>query len=134
MKSSSQLKDEARTRRRARVRARVIGSAKRPRLAVFRSAKHIYAQLIDDAAGRTLAAVSDAEVKSKKSASAKGGSASGGEGLDAKVASAYAAGQTLAEKAKKAGVTAVVFDRGGFSYHGRVKALADGARAGGLEF
>lgn len=128
MKSSSQLKDEARTRRRARVRARVIGSAKRPRLAVFRSAKHIYAQLIDDAAGRTLAAVSDAEL-GKRSAPAKGGSASGG-----KVAAAYAAGQTLAEKAKKAGVTAVVFDRGGFSYHGRVKALADGARAGGLEF
>jgi large subunit ribosomal protein L18 len=124
MKSASQLKNESRTRRRARVRARVIGSAKRPRLAVFRSAKHIYAQLIDDAAGRTLAAVSDAEVKNAKAA----------EGMDAKVASAYAAGQTLAEKAKKAGVTSVVFDRGGFSYHGRVKALADGARAGGLEF
>jgi len=134
MKSSSQKKNESRTRRRIRVRARVIGSAKRPRLAVFRSAKHIYAQVIDDAAGRTLAAVSDAEV------SARGGSASGGkkakaaEGMDAKTALAFVAGQTLAEKAKTAGITAVVFDRGGFSYHGRVKALADGARAGGLEF
>jgi len=123
MKSASQKKQEIRTRRRARVRARVIGTAKRPRLAVFRSAKHIYAQVIDDAAGRTLAAVSDAEVKKAKA-----------EGMDAKVASAFAAGQALAEKAKKAGITAVVFDRGGFTYHGRVKALADGARAGGLEF
>ncbi len=124
MKSASQKKQESRTRRRARVRARVIGTAKRPRLAVFRSAKHIYAQVIDDAAGRTLAAVSDAEVKGAKAA----------EGMDAKVAAAFAAGAVLAEKAKKAGITAVVFDRGGFSYHGRVKALSDGARAGGLEF
>ena len=123
MKSASQKKIETRTRRRARVRARVIGTAKRPRLAVFRSAKHIYAQVIDDAAGRTLAAVSDAEVKNAKA-----------EGMDAKTAKAYVAGQALAEKAKKAGITAVVFDRGGFTYHGRVKALADGARAGGLEF
>lgn len=123
MKSASQKKNEARTRRRARVRARVIGTAKRPRLAVFRSAKHIYAQLIDDAAGKTLAAVSDAEVKNVKA-----------EGMDAKTAKAFAAGQTLAEKAKKVGIAAVVFDRGGFTYHGRVKALADGARAGGLEF
>ena len=124
MKSASQKKIETRTRRRIRVRARVIGSAKRPRLAVFRSAKHIYAQVIDDAAGKTLAAVTEAEVKK----------AALPEGMDAKVAKAFAAGQILAEKSKKAGITAAVFDRGGYTYHGRVKALADGARAGGLEF
>lgn len=124
MKSKSQLKIESRDRRRARVRARVIGTAQRPRLAVFRSAKHIAAQLIDDAAGTTLAAADDAKMAKAPAA----------EGMDAKVAKAYAVGQALAAAAKKAGVTAVVFDRGGFTYHGRVKALADGARAGGLEF
>jgi large subunit ribosomal protein L18 len=124
MKSTSQKKLESRQRRRARVRARAIGTAKRPRLAVFRSAKHISAQLIDDAAGKTLAAADDAKMKK----------ATGAEGMEAKIAKAYAVGMDLAEKAKKAGVTAVVFDRGGYTYHGRVKALADGARAGGLEF
>ncbi len=124
MKSLSQKKNESRTRRRARIRARVIGTAKRPRLAVFRSAKHVYAQLIDDASGKTLAASTDA--KSKKAAKA--------EGMEAKIASAYAVGQDLAEKAKKAGLAVVVFDRGGYAYHGRIKALADGARAGGLQF
>jgi large subunit ribosomal protein L18 len=124
MKSTSQKKIEARERRRIRVRARVTGTAKRPRLAVFRSAKHIAAQLIDDAAGKTLAAADDAKMKKAEAA----------EGMQAKIAKAYAVGQALAEKAKKAGITAVVFDRGGFTYHGRIKALADGARAGGLEF
>ena len=123
MKSTSQKKIEARNRRSVRVRARVIGSSKRPRLAVFRSAKHISAQLIDDAGGKTLAAATDA--KMKKAAP---------EGMEAKIAKAFAVGKDLAEKAKKAGITAVVFDRGGYTYHGRVKALADGARAGGLEF
>jgi len=124
MKSTSQKKIEARDRRSIRVRARVIGSSKRPRLAVFRSAKHISAQLIDDASGKTLAAATDAKMKKKAEA----------EGMEAKIAKAFAVGQDLAEKAKKAGITAVVFDRGGYTYHGRVKALADGARAGGLEF
>jgi large subunit ribosomal protein L18 len=123
MKSTSQKKIEARNRRSVRVRARVIGSSKRPRLAVFRSAKHISAQLIDDASGKTLAAATDA--KMKKAAA---------EGMEAKIAKAFSVGQALAEKAKKAGINAVVFDRGGYTYHGRVKALADGARAGGLEF
>ena len=123
MKSTSQKKIEARERRSARVRARVIGSVKRPRLAVFRSAKHISAQLIDDASGKTLAAATDAKMKKADA-----------EGMEAKIAKAFAVGKDLAEKAKKAGVTAVVFDRGGFTYHGRIKALADGARAGGLEF
>lgn len=124
MTSKSQQKIEARNRRRARVRARVVGTAARPRLAVFRSAKHISAQLIDDASGRTLASADDAKMKK----------AEGAEGMEAKVAKAYAVGAALAEKAKKAGITSVVFDRGGFTYHGRVKALADGARAGGLRF
>jgi len=90
MKSTSQKKNEARERRAYRVRARVIGSAKRPRLAVFRSAKHISAQLIDDASGKTLAAATDA--KMKKAAV---------EGMEAKIAKAYAVGQALAESAKK---------------------------------
>lgn len=123
MKSTSQKKIEARTRRSARIRARVIGSAQRPRLAVFRSAKHISAQLIDDASGKTLAAATDAKMKKADA-----------EGMDAKIAKAFTVGKELAEKAKKAGITAAVFDRGGYTYHGRVKALADGARAGGLEF
>jgi|SRR5688572_27029052 len=123
MKSTSQKKIEARERRSARVRARVIGSSKRPRLAVFRSAKHISAQLIDDASGKTLAAATDAKMKKAEA-----------EGMEAKIAKAFAVGKDLAEKAKKAGITAAVFDRGGYTYHGRVKALADGARAGGLEF
>jgi large subunit ribosomal protein L18 len=123
MKSTSQKKIETRSRRRARIRARVIGSAQRPRLAVFRSAKHISAQLIDDASGKTLAAATDAKMKKADA-----------EGMEAKIAKAFAVGKDLAEKAKKAGITAVVFDRGGYTYHGRIKALADGARAGGLEF
>ncbi len=123
MKSASQKKNESRTRRRVRVRARVIGTAKRPRLAVFRSSKHIYAQVIDDAAGRTLAAASSLE-KDLKSSLKTG----------ADKAAAGAVGKLLAERARKAGVDNVVFDRGGYRFHGRIKALADGAREGGLSF
>jgi len=108
----------ARVRRHVRVRTKVAGSAARPRLAVFRSNRHIYAQLIDDDAARTLAAASDAEVK----AGAKG-----------KIGSAKAVGELLAERAKAAGIERVVFDRGGRLYHGRVAALADGAREKGLQ-
>ncbi|MGH9080231.1 MAG: 50S ribosomal protein L18 [Acidimicrobiales bacterium] len=112
---------ELRRRRHARVRRRVRGSAERPRLAVFRSNKHISAQLIDDDSGRTLAAASSVE----------GGlrGVSGGN-IDA----AGKVGSLVASRAKAAGITAVVFDRGGFAYHGRVAALADAARAEGLEF
>lgn len=120
----SQQKAQLRARRHIRVRAKISGSAVRPRLAVFRSAKHIYAQLIDDASGKTLASAKDAEIKKVEAP----------EGMQAKTAKAYGVGSLLAEKAKKAGVTKAVFDRGGFAYHGRVKAIADGARAGGLEF
>lgn len=113
-------------RRKARVRARVIGTAARPRLAVFRSLKHVRAQIVDDAAGRTLASAADADLGKKKAAAP--------EGMAAKVAAAYAVGQLVAERAKAAGITAVVFDRGGQRYHGRIRALAEGARAGGLTF
>ena len=108
----------ARARRHKRVRVRVTGTAERPRLAVFRSLNHIYAQLIDDASGRTLAAASTITIKAgKHDASAAG-----------------AVGKEIADKAKKAGVSSAVFDRGGFLYHGRVKALAEAAREAGLEF
>ena len=110
----------ARIRRHARVRKHVRGSAERPRLAVFRSNSHIYCQVIDDDAGRTLAAASDLEADLRK----------GGD----KTARAKSVGGRLAERAKSAGVTEVVFDRGGFRYHGRVQALADAAREGGLSF
>jgi large subunit ribosomal protein L18 len=125
-KSESQQKNFSRERRRVRIRARVAGTAERPRLSVFRSAKHVSAQLIDDAAGKTVVSVRDTDLKKTDLKAV--------EGMQAKVAAAYAVGLTLAEKAKKAGVTKVVFDRGGFAFHGRIKALADGARVGGLEF
>ena len=115
-------KDERRTIRRLRVRRRVSGTIERPRLAVFRSSKHIYAQIIDDRNGQTLAAASSREAL-----------APGGEG-SARIAVGRAVGKVLAERARQKGVSKVCFDRGGYLYHGRVKALADGARAGGLEF
>jgi large subunit ribosomal protein L18 len=108
----------ARARRHRRVRVRVSGTGQRPRLSVFRSLHHVYAQLIDDQTGRTLAAASTTQLKSGKK----------------DVEAAAAVGRAIAEKAKAAGVTAAVFDRGGFLYHGRVKALADAAREAGLEF
>jgi large subunit ribosomal protein L18 len=111
---------EARERRHRRVRGKVRGSADRPRLVVFRSNRGIEAQLVDDAAGRTLAAASWLHLKT----SFKG----------TKTAQAAEVGKLLAQNAKKAGVDRVVFDRGGYLYHGRVKALADGAREGGLQF
>ena len=107
-----------RLRRHRRVRVRMSGTAQRPRLAVFRSLNHIYVQVIDDAAGRTLASVSTVGKK---------GDAKGME-------EAAKVGRAIAEKAKAAGVSQVVFDRGGFLYHGRIKALADAAREAGLEF
>ena len=112
-------KNEIRLRVHERIRTRVKGSQERPRLAVFRSLKHIYAQVIDDVKGHTVAAASSAEEKGKN-----------GGNLDG----AKAIGQLVAERAKEKGIKAVVFDRGGYQYHGRVKALADAARAAGLEF
>jgi large subunit ribosomal protein L18 len=112
-------KPEARTRRHRRVRKKVRGSATRPRLAVFRSSKHIYAQLIDDDAGRTLASASTVE---------------DAPGTTGTVAAAKVVGTRLGERAKASGITVAVFDRGGFRFHGRVAAVAEGARAAGLEF
>jgi large subunit ribosomal protein L18 len=112
---------EQRYRRQLRVRTKVAGTAERPRLVVFRSLKHAYAQLVDDARGVVLLGVSDVSE----------GIAVEGAG---KVARAKAVGTLLAAKAKAAGVTKVVFDRAGYRYHGRVQAVAEGARAGGLEF
>ena len=116
---SVQTRDAKRLRRRRRVRAKVRGTAERPRLAVFRSNKGVQAQLIDDDAGRTLASVqwTEAELRSLKP-----------------MEQAKKAGSLLAERAKAAGVDRAVFDRGGYQYHGRVQALADGAREGGLKF
>jgi large subunit ribosomal protein L18 len=110
---------EARLRRHRKIRGRVVGSAERPRLAVARSNKRIYAQLIDDAAGHTLAAAGSHEAALR--------------GLS-KGEAAGEVGKLLAARAKEAGLDRVVFDRGGYKYHGRVKSLADGAREGGLEF
>ena len=111
----------ARNRRHLRIRKRVMGTPERPRLAVFRSLSHIYAQVIDDVAGTTLAAASDLEADLRKA-----------DGKKAEVAKRV--GTLVAERAKDAGISQVVFDRGGFIYHGRVKALADGAREAGLSF
>lgn len=112
-------RDAVRRRIHTRIRKKLSGTQERPRLAVFRSIKHIYAQVIDDKAGRTLVSASSAE----KNASDGGN-----------VAGATAVGKLLAERATEKGIKSVVFDRGGFLYHGRVKALADAAREGGLEF
>ena len=112
------LFDRRRRRVRSALKARATG---KPRLSVHRSGRHIYAQLIDDAAGKTIVSASSLDKDLKPA---------GGATRDA----ATSVGKTLAERAKKAGVSAVVFDRGGFLFHGRVKALADAARAGGLEF
>lgn len=123
-------KSQARVRRQRRVRAKVRGSAERPRLSVFRSAKHVYAQLIDDEAGKTVAAASDTAMGKKDLAAL-----SKGEGeRKAKMSVAFAVGKMIAEKGKKVGVAEVVFDRNGFAYAGRVAALAEGARENGLKF
>ena len=116
---SVQTRDAKRLRRRRRVRAKVRGTAERPRLAVFRSNKGVQAQLIDDVAGHTLAAVNWTEKDLRELG---------------RMEQATRAGELLAARAKEAGVESVVFDRGGYRYHGRVKALADGAREGGLRF
>ncbi|HVM07616.1 MAG TPA: 50S ribosomal protein L18 [Acidimicrobiales bacterium] len=121
MSFSAKDKQVAKARRHYRVRKKVQGSAERPRLAVFRSNKHIVAQVIDDRAGRTLAAASTLE---KDLAS----------GATGNRAAAETVGRLVAERAKAAGVTKVVFDRGGHIYHGRIAALADAARNAGLEF
>jgi large subunit ribosomal protein L18 len=120
MSDSAKQKREARIRRHRRVRKKVLGTAERPRLAVFRSNRHISAQIIDDRSGATLAAASTHEASLRDGAGT--------------VETAGKVGKLVAERAKEAGIDKVVFDRGGFNYHGRVAALADAARDAGLEF
>jgi large subunit ribosomal protein L18 len=116
----------ARVRRHARVRAKIAGTAERPRLAVYRSNRHIYAQLVDDDAARTLVSASDREIGG-------GGDGQGKDRGKGKTAPAKAVGELLAERATSAGIERVVFDRGGRLFHGRVAALAEGAREKGLQ-
>ena len=116
---SVQTKPAKRLKRRRRVRSKVRGTAQRPRLSVFRSNKGLFVQLIDDVSGRTLAAVNWTEPEFKSLGSME---------------QAKAVGEAIAKRAKEAGIESVVFDRGGYRYHGRVKALAEGAREGGLSF
>jgi large subunit ribosomal protein L18 len=114
--------EDRRKRRHFRVRKTIEGTTERPRLVVFRSLKHIYAQLVDDSQGKVLLGLADrSEGVAPKPESGKGGKG-------------FAVGMALAEKAKAQGITRVVFDRAGYAYHGRVKAVAEGARKGGLEF
>jgi len=119
----SQERMEARRNVRIRIRQRVQGSPERPRLAVFKSGKHIYAQVIDDGSGRTLAHASSLDEGLRKSSKTKSDRTT-----------AKRVGKLVAERARAKGVAQVVFDRGGYIYHGKVKALADAAREGGLEF
>ncbi len=112
--------NEVRSRIHRRIRRKLQGTAERPRLAVYRSVAHIYAQIIDDSEGKTLASASSVD----KAAKTNGGN----------VAGAKAIGKLVAERAKEKGINCVVFDRGGYQYHGRIKALAEAARAAGLEF
>ena len=116
MPGIAKSRGQKRERRHLRVRKRVAGTAERPRLVVFRSLKHITAQLVDDTQGRTLMTVSDADITGKKAEKS------------------LEVGKRIAARAKEAGISRVVFDRAGYQYHGRVKAVADGAREGGLEF
>jgi large subunit ribosomal protein L18 len=118
------LKNVRRSRRKQGIRKEVFGMPDRPRLSVFRSLNHVYAQVIDDLTGKTVVSASTRDKGFSDSVSAKG----------AKMAEATAVGKLVAQRAKEKGVSKVVFDRNGYLYHGRIKALADGAREGGLQF
>ncbi|MBI2098932.1 50S ribosomal protein L18 [Candidatus Uhrbacteria bacterium] len=124
IKNPQKLKKAKLRRRHLRVRAGIYGTKDMPRLSVFRSAKHVAAQIIDDTAGRTLTQANDMELQAPVESKERKG----------KIAKSFAVGKLLAERAKAAGIVKVVFDRGGRLYHGRIKALADGAREGGLIF
>lgn len=115
------INQEKRYKRHKKIRAKMSGSKDKPRLCVFRSAAHIYAQLIDDESSKTILSAKDIEIKSSKAKSGK-------------VGLAYNVGKLIAEKAVEKKISEVVFDRGGYKYHGRIKALAQGAREGGLKF
>lgn len=119
MAKKAKIKQEHKERRRGRVRVKIFGTAQRPRLNVFRSLKHLYVQLIDDQKGVTLTSAKDNEIKVKK-------------GKKAEIA--WQVGELIASKAAKLGIKKAVFDKGGYKYHGRIKAVAEGARKGGLKF
>ncbi len=121
--SSKNTKQVSREKRKARIRKRISGTTERPRLSVFRSAKHVYAQIIDDTAGATLATASSNEGAFKDKAK-----------FESKVAAAVFVGKLVAQRALDKGIKKVVFDRNGFLYHGRIKAISDGAREAGLDF
>jgi large subunit ribosomal protein L18 len=124
MKTHAKPRLEGRTRRHLRIRRKVSGTSERPRLSVFRSLSHIYCQLVDDLSGRTLLSVSSQDKDLAESL----------KGAKGKVAKSKIVGKRLAERAKEKGIVSVSFDRSGYLYHGRVKAVADGAREGGLNF
>ena len=131
MKSKATPRLKGRHRRHMRIRKKVNGTAERPRLTVYRSLNHIYVQLVDDLAGRTILTISS----SHKDVSGALNSASGGaKGAKGKIAASKEVGKRVAQLAKEKGIERVCFDRGGYLYHGRVKAVADGAREGGLNF
>jgi large subunit ribosomal protein L18 len=123
MRESAKFKQEARKRRASRVRRRVHGNAARPRLSVFRSNRHISAQIIDDESGRTLVAASSLKMEAPQD-----------EEVSGKVAVAKAVGALLAQRAQEQGISEVVFDRAGYRYHGRIAALADSVRKAGVKF
>ena len=127
MKNPQTIKNINRRRRKTKARKKIIGTKSRPRISVYRSLKHIYAQLIDDEKSSTLVSASDLELVEKKARPKK-------EKGKSKTSVSFEVGKLLAEKAKKKNIKRVIFDRGGFKYHGRIKSLADGAREGGLEF
>jgi large subunit ribosomal protein L18 len=137
-----QYSNQARVRRHIRLRKKLAGTTGRPRLSVFRSGDQIYAQIIDDTAQRTLLAASSRDAELAKTSSDKIAGLDGDEapeslkGLEKnrRVRQAWLVGELVARRAKKAGITQVVYDRGGYIYHGRIAALAEGARHGGLEF
>lgn len=122
--SISKSKIEKRLKRRIKIRKKISGSAACPRLSVFRSNNSMFVQIIDDVAGKTLVSGASKEVKDKKSDSA----------LTGKILTGFELGKLIAEKAKAKNIEQIVFDRGGYKYHGRIKSLADGAREGGLQF
>lgn len=122
---SNKTRNQARNARHSRVRAKIKGTADCPRLSVFRSIKNISLQIIDDVAGKTICQANSEELKKSKAKV---------EGREGKVALAFLTGKKIAERAKEKGIEKIVFDRGGYRYHGRVAAVADGAREGGIKF
>ena len=130
----AEIKKQKRHRRHKKIRTRIKGTAQRPRFCVFRSLQHIYAQLIDDEKNNVLISVSDLDIKNPSTGKKKSSSGEAGAKRGSKENSAFEIGKLIAEKSKELKVTEVVFDRGGFIFHGRIKAVADGAREGGLKF